>query len=75
MNVDVTKLVLIDENEYQQRIMDCINSNQIDTYFNLSKFKDKPECKQAIIYGMMIASMMTPSTKYYGMKLIEKESE
>lgn len=54
--------LLIDSTEYQQKVLDCICSEQIDKFFGGTYFKNLPEadmCKQAMIYGMAIASMMT----------------
>lgn len=54
--------LLIDSTEYQQKVLDCIGSKEIDKFFGATYFKNLPEadmCKQAMIYGMAIASMMT----------------
>ncbi len=54
--------LLIDSTEYQQKVLDCIGSGEIDKFFGATYFKNLPEadmCKQAMIYGMAIASMMT----------------
>ena len=54
--------LLIDSTEYQQKVLDCIYSEQIDKFFGVTYFKNLPEadmCKQAMIYGMAIAAMMT----------------
>lgn len=53
--------LLIDSTEYQQKVLDCICSEQIDKFFGVTYFKNLPEadmCKQAMIYGMAIAAMM-----------------
>ena len=42
-----------------KRILKCISSGEIDKYFDCTIFKDKPECKQAMIHGMCIVSMLT----------------
>lgn len=52
-------LVLIDSKEYHKRIMDCITSEELDKFINCTVFADKPECRQAMIHGMCIASMLT----------------
>lgn len=54
--------LLIDTTEYQKKVLDCIASEEIDKFFGATYFKNLPEadmCKQAMIYGMAIASMMT----------------
>lgn len=54
--------LLIDSTEYQQKVLDSISSEEIDKFFGATYFKNLPEadmCKQAMIYGMAIASMMT----------------
>ena len=52
-------LVLIDSREFQQKILDFISSDEFDKIFNSTVFADKPECKQAMIHGMCVASMLT----------------
>ena len=54
--------LLIDSTEYQQKVLDCIGSGEIDKFFGVTYFKNLPEadvCKQAMIYGMTIAAMIT----------------
>ncbi len=54
--------VMIDATEYQQRVLECIGSEKVDKFFGLTMFVNLPEssmCKQAMIHGMTIASMMT----------------
>lgn len=56
------KKLLIDISEHQQKVLDCISSEEIDKFFDSTIFADIPEssmCKQAMIHGMVIASMMT----------------
>ena len=53
--------LLIDSTEYQQKVLDCISSEEIDKFFGATYFKNLPEadmCKQDMIYGMAIASMI-----------------
>lgn len=52
-------IVMVDVNEYQKRVLDCITTGEIDKFLDNSVYKDKSECKQAMIYGMCIASMLT----------------
>ena len=54
--------VMIDNTEYQQRVLECIGSEKVDKLFGSTMFVNLPEssmCKQAMIHGMAIASMMT----------------
>lgn len=54
--------VMIDTTEYQQRVLECIGSEKVDKLFGSTMFVNLPEssmCKQAMIHGMAIASMMT----------------
>ena len=57
--------ILIDSTEFQQKVLDYISSCEIDKMINATVFKDNQECKQAIIYGMVIASMLTSKCKFY----------
>lgn len=68
-------MTVINASEYQQRILDCITSNELDKYFNCTVFSDKPECRQAMIHGMCIASMLISdcSTIIMMEKPIEKD--
>ena len=50
--------ILVDVNEIQAKIIDCITSDEINTFYNYTTFADKPECKQAMIHGMCIASLL-----------------
>ena len=49
----------IDSKEFQAKILEFISSDEIDNFFNCTVFADIPACRQAMIYGMCIASMMT----------------
>lgn len=54
--------LLVDTSEYQQRVLNCIGSEEIDKFFGSTMFASLPESsmyKQAMIHGMVIASMMT----------------
>lgn len=54
--------VMTDTTEYQQRVLECIGSEEVDKFFGATMFANLPEssiCKQAMIHGMAIASMMT----------------
>lgn len=49
--------ILIDSTEFQQKVLDYISSCEIDKMIDTTVFKDNQEYKQAIIYGMVIASI------------------
>lgn len=58
----VMEKVMIDTTEYQQRVLECIGSEEVNKFFGTTMFVNLPEssmCKQAMIHGMAIASMMT----------------
>lgn len=58
----IMEKVMIDTTEYQQRVLECIGSEEVDKFFGATMFANLPEssiCKQAMIHGMAIASMMT----------------
>lgn len=55
-------MILFDSSELQRKVIDCVTSDGIDKFFAATYFKDNPEskaCRQAMIHGMVIASMMT----------------
>lgn len=60
---DFSNKILIDSTELQQKVLDYISSCEIDKMINTTVFKDNQECKQAIIHGMVIASMLTSRCK------------
>lgn len=46
--------VMIDTTEYQQRVLECIGSEEVDKFFGTTMFMNLPEssmCKQAMIHG------------------------
>lgn len=51
--------ILIDQTEFQKIVLDFIASDEFTKIVDSSLFKDTPECKSAIIFGMSIASMLT----------------
>ena len=57
--------ILIDSTEFQQKVLDYISSCEIDKMIDATVFKDNQECKQAIIHGMIIASMLTNRCTLY----------
>lgn len=60
---DFSNKILIDATEFQQKVLDYISSCEIDKMIDATVFKDNQECKQAIIHGMIIASMLTNRCK------------
>ena len=60
---DFSNKILIDSTEFQQKVLDYISSCEIDKMIDATVFKDNQECKQAIIHGMAIASMLTSRCK------------
>lgn len=58
-------LMLIDSTEFQSKILDYITSKELDEMLAVTIFADKPECKQAMIHGMIIASMLTSKCEYF----------
>lgn len=55
----------IEVNKFQQRILDCIGSGEIDKYFEASRFADTPNAKCAMIYGMAIASLLASDCEQF----------
>ena len=51
--------ILIDQKEFQQKVLDFIGSDEMNKMIDNTVFKDNPECKNAIVHGMCIASMLT----------------
>lgn len=62
---DFSNKILIDSTEFQQKVLDYISSCEIDKMIDTTVFKDNQEYKQAIIYGMVIASMLTSRCTFY----------
>lgn len=58
----------IEVSEFQQKVLDYITSGEIDKMINATIFADKPDCKRAMIHGMVIASMLTSRCKLIGIK-------
>lgn len=65
--------ILIDKTEFQQKILDCISSEELDKMINNTTFKDNPEYKIAIIQGMTFASMLTSQCKSFYIKENEED--
>ena len=55
--------------EFQEMILKCIGSDEINKIVDSTVFKDDPNGKQAIIHGMIMAAMITSKcTKYCRVK-------
>ena len=57
--MDNSFIKVIDAQEFQQKVLDYISSDELDEMINNTVFVGKPECKSAIAHGMAIASMLT----------------
>lgn len=75
MNEKDKFVILFDSIKFQQMILDCISSGEIDKFYNNTIFSDDPKCKQAMIHGMVIASMMTSKCSYTLAKAIDEYSD
>lgn len=65
---------VIDVREFQHRILDCVLSDEIDKMLKCTTFADTPDCKQAMMHGMIMASMLTCQCKLmYIPELVEEE--
>ena len=51
-------MILIDKVDFQKKILDCITSEEVDKYFYSAHFKEDSQCRQAMIYGLTIASLL-----------------
>ena len=51
--------ILIDPQDFQKIILEYINTGEVDKIFDCSEFVGDKKCKQAMIYGMHIASVLT----------------
>ena len=67
--------IVVDTNEFQQKVLDYINSDDIDKMISNTVFADKPECKSAIIHGMSIASMLTSACELMYVREYKEEEK
>lgn len=51
--------IVVDIKEFQEKVLDYIESDKIDKLLNSTIYADNKECRSAMIYGMTIASMLT----------------
>ena len=56
-------MILINQVDFQKKILDCITSEEVDKYFYSAQFKNDSQCRQAMIYGMTIASLLANQCK------------
>lgn len=49
----------IDSTEFQTKVLNYIGSEDFNKMVNSTMFKDDQDCKNAMIHGMYIASMLT----------------
>lgn len=78
MHDDYKYHVFIKTDEFQKRILHCITSEEINKFFNNTVFNDDVRYKEAMVHGMLIASMMTSYCKPFMVKIkdeIENEED
>lgn len=51
--------IVVDVKEFQEKILDYINSDELDKMISNTVFDGKPEYKSAIVHGILIALMLT----------------
>ena len=49
----------ISDVEFNKMILDIIHNGELDKFIDNSVYKDKIECRSAIIYGMSLACIFT----------------
>lgn len=57
--MEYVRRILVDVNEFQRKVLDYIHSDKLDKMISNTIFSDNLEYKNAIIQGMIIASMLT----------------
>lgn len=67
--------IVVDTKEFQQKVLDYINSDDIDKMISNTVFADKPECKSAIIHSMSIASMLTSACELMYVREYKEEEK
>lgn len=67
-------MILINSNEFQGKILDFINSEELDKCINSSVYSLNKDAKGAIIYGMTLASMQTCRCQQYLVSVKELET-
>lgn len=60
--------ILIETKEFQQKILDCVLTDEINRMFESTYFSTKEnssDYKAAMIHGMIMASLLTSSCETY----------
>lgn len=65
--------LLIDQEDFQQKVLEYMGSEEMNKMIDSTVFKDKPECINAIIHGMAIASMITSRCDLFRIQIKENE--
>ena len=68
-------VTLIDTSEFNQIILDYISSGKIDEFISNSIYTDDPQSRNAIIYGMCIASLLTSQCSIPCIKITDEEEK
>lgn len=69
------KEIFISVYEFQEMILKCIHSDEINKIVDSTVYKDDPNGKQAIIHGMVMAAMITSKCTQYHMVKENKEEK
>lgn len=65
--------LLIDQEDFQRKVLEYMGSEEMNKMIDNTVFKDKPECINAVIHGMAIASMITSRCDLF--RILIKEDE
>lgn len=66
---------VINVEEFQQKILDYISSDELDKMISNTVFAGKSECKSAVAHGMALASMLTSTCEIMYVKDREDKEE
>ena len=58
-------LILINSNEFQSKILDFINSEELDKFIDTSIYSDNKDARGAIIFGLSLAASQTCRCQQY----------
>ena len=73
MDNNYTRVINVEE--FQQKILDYISSDELDKTISNTVFVGKPECKRAVAHGMALASMLTSTCETMYVKDREDKEE
>ncbi len=73
MDNNYTRVINVEE--FQQKILDYISSDELDKTISNTVFVGKPECKSAVAHGMALASMLTSTCETMYVKDREDKEE